>query len=84
MNLTGDEGLSFYIFEEISDEKELENERWIDDDYEMISQFYTAKRMHPNIPFYLQDENGETFVFGWDLIYQYITKLTEGPVYPDW
>lgn len=63
---------------------ELENERWIDDDYEMISQFYTAKRMHPNIPFYLQDENGETFVFGWDLIYQYITKLTEGPVYPDW
>ena len=65
-------------------ENELENERWIDDDYEMISQFYTAKRMHPNIPFYLQDENGETFVFGWDLIYQYITKLTEGPVYPDW
>ena len=65
-------------------ENELENERLIDDDYEMISQFYTAKRMHPNIPFYLQDENGETFVFGWDLIYQYITKLTEGPVYPDW
>ena len=65
-------------------ENELENERWIDDDYEMISQFYTAKRMHPNIPFYLQDENGETFEFGWDLIYQYITKLTEGPVYPDW
>ena len=65
-------------------ENELENERWIEDDYEMISQFYTAKRMHPNIPFYLQDENGETFVFGWDLIYQYITKLTEGPVYPDW
>ena len=65
-------------------ENELENERWIDDDYEMINQFYTAKRMHPNIPFYLQDENGETFVFGWDLIYQYITKLTEGPVYPDW
>ena len=65
-------------------ENELENERWIDDDYEIISQFYTAKRMHPNIPFYLQDENGETFVFGWDLIYQYITKLTEGPVYPDW
>ena len=63
---------------------ELENERWIDDDYEMISQFYTAKRMHPNIPFYLQDENGETFVFGWDLIYQYIKNLTEGSVYPDW
>ena len=65
-------------------ENELENERWIDDVYEMINQFYTAKRMHPNIPFYLQYENGETFVFGWDLIYQYITKLTEGPVYPDW
>ena len=66
------------------EEELLEEERWIDDDYEMISQFYTAKRMYPNIPFYLQDENGETFVFGWDLIYQYITKLTEGPVYPDW
>ena len=65
-------------------ENELENERWIDDDYEMINQFYTAKRMHPNIPFYLQDENGETFVFGWDLIYQYIKNLTEGSVYPDW
>tara|TARA_R100001594_G_scaffold22358_5_gene43440 strand:+ start:457 stop:609 length:153 start_codon:yes stop_codon:yes gene_type:complete len=50
----------------------------------MISQFYTAKRMHPNIPFYLQDENGETFVFGWDLIFQYIAKLTQGSSYPDW
>ena len=66
------------------DEELLEAERWIDDDYEMISQFYTAKRMHPDIPFYLQDENGETFVFGWDLIYQYIKNLTEGSVYPDW
>ena len=68
----------------IMNEEVLEEERWIDDDYEMISQFYTAKRMHPNIPFYLQDENGETFVFGWDLIYQYIKNLTEGSVYPDW
>ena len=66
------------------DEELLEAERWIDDDYEMISQFYTAKRMPPNIPFYLQDEYGETFVFGWDLIFQYIAKLTQGSSYPDW
>ena len=66
------------------DEDLLEAERWIDDDLEMISQFYTAKRMHPNIPFYLQDEKGETFVFGWDLIFQYIAKLTQGDLYPDW
>ena len=66
------------------DEELLEAERWIDDDYEMISQFYTAKRMHPNITFYLQDENGDTFVFGWDLIFQYIAKLTQGSYYPDW
>ena len=66
------------------DEELLEAERWIDDDYEMISQFYTAKRMHPDIPFYLQDENGETFVFGCDLIFQYIAKLTQGSAYPDW
>ena len=66
------------------DEELLEAERWIDDDYEMISQFYTAKRMHPNIPFYLKDEKGETFVFGWDLIFQYIAKLTQGSSYPDW
>ena len=66
------------------DEELLEAERWIDDDYEMISQFYTAKRMHPNIPFYLQDENGETFVFGGDLIFQDIAKLTQGDLYPDW
>ena len=53
-------------------EEELEKERWIDDDYAVVSQYYTARRMYPTMPFYLQDENGETFVFGWDLIYQYI------------
>ena len=68
----------------IVNEELLEEERWIDDDYEMISQFYTAKRMHPDIPFYLQDEKGETFVFGWDLIFQYIAKLTQDSFYPDW
>ena len=68
----------------IVNEELLEEERWIDDDYEMISQLYTAKRMHPDIPFYLQDEKGETFVFGWDLIFQYITKLTQDSFYPDW
>ena len=51
-------------------EEELEKERWIDDDYNVVSHYYSAKRMHPNIPFYLQDENGETFEFGWSLIYQ--------------
>ena len=66
------------------DEELLEAERWIDDDYEMISQFYTAKRMHPDIPFYLQDENGDNYVFGWDLIFQYIAKLTQGDFYPDY
>ena len=59
------------------DEELLEAERWIDDDYEMISQFYTAKRMHPNIPFYLQDEKGDTYEFKMDLIYQYIGKLQD-------
>ena len=68
----------------IVNEELLEEERWIDDDYGMISQFYTAKRMHPDIPFYLQDEKGETFVFGWDLIFQYIAKLTQDSFYPDW
>ena len=66
------------------DEELLEAERWIDDDYEKISQFYTAKRMYPDIPFYLQDENGDNYVFGWDLIFQYIAKLTQGNYYPDW
>ena len=62
-------------------EKELEKERWIDDDCAVVSQFYTAKRLHPNIPFYLQDQNGETFEFGWSLIYQYIANISH---YPDW
>ena len=66
------------------DEELLEAERWIDDDHEMSSQFYTAKRMYPDIPFYLQDENGDNYVFGWDLIFQYIAKLTQGDYYPDW
>ena len=66
------------------DEELLEAERWIDDDYAMLSQFYTAKRLYPNIPFYLQDQNGDNYVFGWDLIFQYIAKLTQGNYYPDW
>ena len=62
-------------------EEELEKERWIDDDYAVVSQYYTARRMYPTMPFYLQDEKGETFVFGWDLIYQYIGNMNH---YPDW
>jgi len=58
-------------------EDQLEREREIDDDYSVVSQFYSAKRRYPNIPFYLQDENGDTYEFGWDLIYQYIAKLTQ-------
>tara|TARA_Y100001938_G_C7967098_1_gene367367 strand:- start:71 stop:268 length:198 start_codon:yes stop_codon:yes gene_type:complete len=57
--------------------EQLEEQRWIDDDYEMINQYYRAKIMYPNMPFYLQDENGETFIFNWDLIYQYIEKLQD-------
>ena len=48
-----------------------------DDDCEVLNHYYVAKRMYPNIPFYLRDENGETFEFGWSLIYQYISKLTQ-------
>ena len=66
------------------DEELLEAERWVDDDYEMISHFYTAKRMYPDIPCYLQDENGDNYVFGWELIFQYIAKLTQESYYPDW
>ncbi len=58
-------------------EEQLEEQRCVDDDYEVVNQYYAAKRIHPNIPFYLQDENGQTFVFGWDLVYQYIAKLTQ-------
>ena len=28
-----------------------------------------------SIPFYLQDENGDTYEFGWSLIYQYTDRL---------
>ena len=62
-------------------EEELEKERCIDDDCAVVSQYYTARRMYPKMPFYLQDENGETFVFGLDLIYQYIGNISH---YPDW
>ena len=62
-------------------EQELEQERRIDDDHAVVAHFYAAKRRYPNIPFYLQDEKGETFVFGWDLIYQYIGNMYH---YPDW
>jgi hypothetical protein len=55
-----------------------ELERYIDDDYNVINHYYKMKRVHPDIPFYLQDENGDTYEFGWSLIYQYIDKLNNG------
>ena len=55
----------------------LEEERWIDDDYQMINAYYKSKRRYPDIPFYLQDENGETYEFDKTLIYQYIGKLNK-------
>ena len=58
-------------------EEQLEQERCVDDDYAVVSQFYSAKRRHPKIPFYLRDENGNTYEFGWSLIYQYIDKLNQ-------
>ena len=64
--------------------EELELERHFDDDCEVLNHYYVAKRMYPNIPFYLQDENGDNYVFGWELIFQYIAKLTQGDYYPDW
>tara|TARA_R100001594_G_scaffold137585_1_gene180752 strand:- start:407 stop:619 length:213 start_codon:yes stop_codon:yes gene_type:complete len=62
---------------------ELEEQRRIDDDYNVVNHYYAAKRRHPDIPFYLQDENGETFEFKWDLIYQYIKNISQYN-YPDW
>ena len=59
----------------------LEKERYIDDDCNVINHYYKAKTLHPDIPLYLQDENGETFEFGWSLIYQYISNIS---YYPDW
>jgi len=63
-------------------EEELEYQRCIDDDYNVVNHYYIAKTLHPDIPFYLQDQNGETFEFGWSLIYQYIEKLSQYE-YPD-
>ena len=58
-------------------EEEKEEQRRIDDDQNVVNHYYAAKRMHPNIPFYLQDEMGNTYEFKWELIYQYIDKLTQ-------
>ena len=58
-------------------EEELERERWIDDDYTMINQYYHFRSLYPNMPFYLRDEKGNTYEFKMDLIYQYIGKLQD-------
>lgn len=58
-------------------EEQLEKERHFDDDCNVISHYYSAKRIHPTIPFYLQDTNGEVFEFGWNLIYEYIINVSE-------
>ena len=47
-------------------EEELEKERWIDDDYMMINQYYYFRSLYPKMPFYLQDENGSTYEFKMD------------------
>lgn len=62
-------------------EQELEKERHIDDDCYVVSHYYAAKVKHPNIPFYLQDEQGNTYEFGWSLIYDYTGNID---YYPDW
>ena len=62
-------------------EEELEKERGIDDDYAVVSQYYSARMMYPTMPFYLQDEQGNTYEFGLSLIYQYIGNISH---YPDW
>ena len=62
-------------------EEELEIERRIDDDCNVVAHYYRAKMIHPNIPFYLQDEQGNTYEFGWSLIYQYTGNTSH---YPDW
>tara|TARA_B100000427_G_scaffold136043_1_gene113077 strand:+ start:379 stop:573 length:195 start_codon:yes stop_codon:yes gene_type:complete len=59
-------------------EEELEEQRCIDDDYNVINHYYRAKMLHPNIPFYLQDDRGQTFEFKWDLIYKYIGNINDG------
>ena len=51
-------------------DEEREEQRRIDDDYNVVNHYYRAKMMHPNIPFYLQDEMGNTYEFKWELIYQ--------------
>ena len=35
----------------------LEKERYIDDDCHVVNHYYVGKRVYPNLPFYLQDEN---------------------------
>ena len=65
-----------YTINTMTDE-EREEQRRIDDDYNVVNHYYRAKMMHPNIPFYLQDEMGNTYEFKWDLIYQYIAKITQ-------
>ncbi len=52
-------------------------DKFIDYFKNVVNHYYRAKMMHPNIPFYLQDEMGNTYEFKWDLIYQYIAKLTQ-------
>ena len=47
-------------------EEEREEQRHIDDDYNVVNHYYRAKMMHPNIPFYLQDEMGNTYEFKWE------------------
>ena len=58
-------------------EEEREEQRHIDDDYNVVNHYYRAKRHYPCMPFYLQDEMGNTYEFNWELIYQYIDKLTQ-------
>ena len=62
-------------------DEEREEQRRIDDDYNVVNHYYRAKMMHPNIPFYLQDEMGNTYEFKWELIYHQNKDLFYSLVY---
>ena len=55
-------------------EGEIERERCVDDDYNVINHYYRAKYWHPNIPFFLQDEKGESY-YGTNKLYRFDVSI---------
>ena len=59
----------------IVNETQLELERHFDDDCEVVNHYYIAKKLHPDIPFYLYSNEGDEKEVACESMEQFMSVL---------